>query len=326
MEPDALRALAAPRPVRSRDLHPFNGFYGHDAVLKRYAGRSVGTAAKLGIEHGLDLTGVVPDADRVLVPPVLLCLSEPRAGELAAALPRTDVIPIGPLIRYAAALAPAAPAGAGRRLVLVPAHSSDTVRAEFDTGAFLDAVAEYRAAFDDTVACLYWRDVLLGRDGAFRRRGIECATAGHLNDPAFLFRLLDILRDAAAVVTNEPGTHVAYAAALGLPVWIVPQAVGYVPRQDAAPDQLEALLRLRRPDGPADELRGAFGAPRAALSPEQIALLDRIAGLSLFRPPEQIAELFDRAEARFRAEVPAARRTTLRARAFARRVRSRILS
>ncbi|HET7568282.1 MAG TPA: hypothetical protein VFJ91_09845, partial [Gaiellaceae bacterium] len=242
-----------------------------------------------------------------------------------SAIPDAAAVAIGPLIRYAERLAPETATAGPRRLVLFPAHSFDAGTAEYEVAGLLDAVADHAASFDEVTACLYWPDVLAGRDEAYRALGVPCVTAGHRNDPAFLFRLLEILRGGAAVATNGVGTHVAYAALLGRPVWVVPQEVRYRPASErrTPADQQAALDLLNGGGGELTrEVARRFAEPRDALAPEQRDFVAAVAGDESVKAPEEIAELFRRAEALFADRFGVRRRVALRLAAAARRRRS----
>lgn len=310
LDPTRLRADSALRWRWSRELHPFNRFYGHDAVLKRYAGLPTKAVLKAAIEHGLTLDDTVPALDRRLALPVYLAQSERRAAAVARAMPSVDVMAIGPMIRYAQALAPTALRSPRRRVVLFPAHSIDTAEAKFDVGEFLKRSFEVRAGYDETVACLYWRDVQLGRHRDYLKAGLACTTAGHLGSEDFLFRLLKILESAALIVTNEPGTHLAYAVLIGVPVWLVPQRVDYAMTVRTPSEVLEA----RNQRGAAErvmELRRLFAEPLASPSEEQMAFVRELTGDEAVQTPDRLKQILSCAEASY-ARWPLSRRARLR--------------
>lgn len=325
IEERELVRLAADRPLVTRELHPFNAFYGHDWILKRYAGRSESSVLGAAVEHGLTLEEAISDLDRWLLLPTYLTFGRRRAHLVERALPGVEAIPIGPLIRYAAALHRPASESGGRRLLLFPAHSVQTGVAEFDADAFVAKVREYAEAFDETVVCLYWKDVLLGRAAAYRRHGLRCVTAGHLYDRRFLFRLLDLLRGATAVATNEVGTHVAYAVATERPTWIVRQSVDYRFMRGTASDQLAVAEAVRNESlEVASALERLFAEPRPSVSEEQRHFVAELAGVADFRSPEELQIILAHADERYIENVPRRRRVVHRVTASARGWRSRL--
>lgn len=321
-----LRRLARARPLVTREIHPFNAFYGHDWILKRYAGQPERSVLKGAIEHGVTLDDMLPDLDRRLKLPTYLAFGSRRARLVERELPGVEAVPIGPLIRYAEALHPARPGDDGRRLLVFPAHSIQTGVVEFDVDAFLSAVREYGAEFDEVVVCLYWKDVLLGRAEAYRKRGLRCVTAGHMYDRQFLFRFLDLLRAATAVATNEVGTHVPYAVLTGKPVWIVRQPLDYRFARGTAHDQRAAadLLRTRQPEL-LSTLADLFGRTVREVSAEQRRFVEDLVGVEHLRSPEELRAVLARAEERYAANVPRRRRVAHRATALGRAWRGRIV-
>jgi hypothetical protein len=318
LDESELRALAAERPNRTVEIHPFNAFYGHDRILKRYAGRPERRPLAAAVEHGLVVDDTVSSIERRLALPVHLTQSQYRADVVARAIPGVEAVPIGPMIRYVEALHPPPQLPGRDGVVLFPAHSVHTMDADYDVDELLRRTADYRSAFRDTTVCLYWRDVLLGRDAAYRAAGLACTTAGHMYDPLFLFRLLDILRRAAAVVTNEVGTHVAYAVLVGCPVWIVDQPVAYRESADTPDDQVAALDAFLAAPTTGD-LEKLFAAPTDAPTPDQRAAIASATGEPHMRTREELARILAGADARYLGERPLARRMVDTARSRARR-------
>ena len=320
-----LARLAADRPLLTREIHPFNAYYGHDWILKRYAGRPETSVLGASVEHGLTLEDTISDLDRRLLLPTYLTFGSRRARILEHALAGVETIPIGPMIRYASALhAPASEDGV-RRLLLLPAHSAQTSVTEFDADAFVAAVRDYGAAFDETVVCLYWKDVLLGRADVYRRHGLRCVTVGHMYDRRFLFRLLDLLRAATAVATNEVGTHVAYAVVTDRPAWIVRQRVDYRHTRGTARDQFAATQAFRNePPELVSTFERLFAEPGLHVSEAQRQFVAELAGVAHLRSPEDLRAILARAEERYVESVPRRRRARHRATATVRAWRSRL--
>jgi hypothetical protein len=273
-------------------------------VLRRYAGLDDRHALKLTIEHGLPLSSLVSDLDRKLALPLYLCQSSERAAAVEAQLPDVEAIPLGPLIQYAAAHERAREPEQSR-LLLFPAHSVRQAHAEYDVTLFLERTAEYRRQFESVAACLYWRDVQLGRAVEYERHGLSIVTAGHMHDPSFLPRLYNLLTSATSIATNEVGTHVVYAAVLDRPVWIVPQRVEYRYEADTPEDELRHAAEFNDAPPPyIAELQRLFAEPTVQLSASQRTLAKRLAGHEHCRSSKEIAGFIRRAEVLYAEQTP----------------------
>ena len=304
MNAEQLMDLARDRPQVTRELHPPSAFYGHAEALKRHAGLPARSRPKVAIAHGVGLTSYVWDVDAGARVPTYLCASPGHAQRYSeVASPGRVAVPIGPMILYAPAGAAAPP---GRTLVAFPAHSTHHVDAVYDVDRFAERLAGMRGDWDELRVCLYWRDVLRGAHRPYLERGFDCVTAGHIYDAGFLPRMRAILEGATTVISNEVGSFLFYAVALGRPVWLVDDDVSY---------RAESAEILRRDQADQDEWSGLSGAIRSAFSgrsdeptADQLAIVEKHAGLSSHRTPAEMAALLAEAEQRYRDWAPPLRR------------------
>jgi hypothetical protein len=317
MEAD-IRELARARRLITRELYPFNAFYGHADLLRRYAGVAGSRPLKAAIEHGQTLFPNPDDPDLATLLPRYFCSADGQARFFEQhALHGTSAIAIGAPILYARALAAPEPA-AVRRLVYFDAHSSDYATARYDVEATSARLTELRSEFDEVIVCLYWRDVLLGRAELYRSHGLRCVTAGHMFDPQFLFRLVEIISSATIVLTDRLGSHLLYALALDRPVWLEHSAVEY----ELAADAPRGTLGPPQEGEVFDRAWALFGRRVEQIEPDQRAFADELSGVAHFRAPEELAALINEAESAYRSETPAAWRLRLEAKAAARRLRN----
>lgn len=299
MTAEELERLARDRPQITRELHAPSAFYGHADALKRHAGLPSRARPKVAIAHGVG-SGHVWDVDASARVPTYLCASPHQARRYSEIASGDRVAePIGPMILYAQA--PPEPPSA-RRLVAFPAHSTHHVDAIYDVGRFADRLDEVRREWDEVQVCVYWRDVLRGAHRAYIERGFECVTAGHIYDRRFLDRLRKTLAGATSVISNEVGSFLFYAVAMGRPVWVVDDQVRY---------RAESAAVLRRDQADQDEwavlsetFRAAFAVERAEPTLEQIALVEEHSGVSHHREPAEMRELLAEAEQRYRRRTP----------------------
>jgi hypothetical protein len=84
--------------------------------------------------------------------------------------------------------------------------------------AFIAELKNLPSYFFPMKVCLYWRDIQLGRNKIYEKNGLEVVTAGHMNDPLFSYRLFDIFNEVEFLYTPIDGSHLFYAASMGLKV------------------------------------------------------------------------------------------------------------
>ena len=309
-----LRRLARPRRLLTRELHPFNAFYGHAEILRRYAGIAGSRPLKAALEHGPTFFQNVDDPDLATRLPRYFCAAPGQACFFEEhAFHRPRAVAIGAPILYARALAPPQPP-ADRRLVFFDAHSSHYATSRYDVAATAVRLEELRTEFDEVVVCLYWRDVLLGRAELYRSHGFRCVTAGHMFDERFLFRLVEIISSASIVLTHRLGSHLLYSVALDRPVWLERSAVDY----ELAGDAPRATLGPPKQGEVLQRATALFSRRVERVAPEQRAFADELCGVAHVPSPDELAGLLEEAEAAYRSETPARWRRRLEAAAAAR--------
>jgi hypothetical protein len=322
MSHDPLQGLARDRRLITPELHVSNDFYGHATILKRYTGISRSRSLKVAIEHGMNLSQWVWDVDLASPFGLFLCTSQARASAFKARA-STDkrALAIGPLIRY---LPPEEETERPRprRVLLIPMHSTHHVEASYDVAEFLSRGLEPYADRYDAQVCLYWKDVLRGAAGEYRRQGFECVTAGHIYDPEFLSRFRRILRGASAVVTNHVSTHLFYSVLEGKPVWHVEQPASWSAESNA-------ILARDLPAGDDPETGYTatgrlFADPRTAPTAEQREFVRRVTGVDQLRSAGELREILQAEERCYRERNQISVRAARRVRRLARNTSDRL--
>lgn len=311
-----IRELACPRRLVTRELSPFNAFYGHADILRRYAGISGSRPIKAAIEHGVSFAPNPHDPDLATHLPRYFCGGSAQARWFEEhASHGTSAVPIGSPIYYARALAgePSAPRD---RLVFFDAHSSHFATARYDVAAAARRLVPFRDDFAEVVVCLYWRDVVLGRAELYAEQGFETVTAGHMFDPSFLFRFVEIVSAASVVLTDNVGSHLLYALALDRPVWLEHVPVDY----DLAAGAPAGTLGPSFAGDVVLPVQSLFGRRVEWIEPGQRAFAEELLGAAQVHAPGELAARIAEAEEAYRSETPAHRRVQLEARAAARRL------
>lgn len=289
-----LSELCRDRELLTREVHAPNAFYGHDHVLRRYAGITGAEPLRVAIEHGIVFNDFMWHVDLMTRMPMFLCANQRRATMFESRT-RKRGIAVGPMILYAAAAVVERPRES--TLVAFPAHSTHHMSSVFDAEEFADTLERDGAAYQRVVVCMYWKDYLAGRARTYEQRGFTITTAGHMYDPGFLDRLVEILRGASAVVSNEVGTHLLYSVLLGRPVWLRRQQVGFEARSSHVHERDGGSIHEHPNTVRCIEL---FETPTTEITGAQREYVDEMTGRAQFRSPSEMRALLDEAAASYR--------------------------
>ncbi len=124
------------------------------------------------------------------------------------------VFAIGPFIHYASSLLSKKQIQSekkrlGKSILFFPAHSTPVIGMEFDINFLIKQIKKISKNYQTVRICLYWKDVLMGRDKVYKDAGFECVTAGHMLDPNFLPRLKSLIEisdlTAANIISSQTG-------------------------------------------------------------------------------------------------------------------------
>lgn len=297
MDEATLRGLAEDRPMSGPEIHPVNTFYGHAAIIKEYLGIDPGYPLKAMLEHAPSVQEYVWEVEEWSKLPLLLCASE-RYARYFNATNRggKTAVAIGPYPFYVTA-ADTGRKDPARTLLLFPKHSTHHILVEYDVEKYLRRIERLAGSFDRVVACLYWKDVLLGRDREYRRAGIELVTAGHMFDDGFLPRLMGIIAQADLVVSGHPGTDVSYSVLMGKPVVVVPSGEGAT----YADKELEARHKasLMQANEMQQTYARVFAEPLDAPTPQQVELVRNFCGVNNVMSPRELMDVIVQAEAMY---------------------------
>lgn len=288
-----IRVLSADRELATGELYEPNDYYGHAALLKHYAGYEPEYRIKASIEHGPTLTTYVWDKDVTAPLPAVLFPASYRQSVLQR-LTSKALFAVGSFISYAephvsSDVLRREKSRLGKTLVVFPYHSTHWLTAHFDVASFCATVQDMARDFDSVLVCLYWKDIQLGRDEAFRERGFECVTAGHMYDPLFLPRLRSILHLADVTASNQMGTHVGYSAALGVPHWFIstglsldnPHNVTFDPGVNHdLPPHVQEMTKI-------------FAERVAQVTPQQQTIIDTYWGTGELLSPAAMRDVFE---------------------------------
>jgi len=279
---EELYNLATDRPLSTPEIHSPNDFYGHATTLKKYAGLPEEYQIKAVIEHGAyGGTGHAWDVEVNAPLPSLFSFASARHLILKK---RTNkaLFSIGPMLSYAPHFLDADALNLekrrlGKNLLVLPAHSTHWIDANYDIHDYCKFLEKLEKDFDSIRICLGWKDVLRGQAEEYMRYGFECVTAGHMYDPLFLSRLKSIIELSTITVSFKLGTHIGYCILLGRPHYISKLKHQYTAANN---DILRRDVHdpIKTPYG--QEMIHTFGELRDDISFQQKELVERYWGLN----------------------------------------------
>jgi hypothetical protein len=192
---------------------------------------------------------------------------------------------------YAEVLAGPVQADARHGTLFFPGHSTHRVTSSADFEGMAEALTRLGSRFQPVSVCIYWRDQQLGRHRPFVDRGLPVVSAGHMYDPDFLFRLLDLLRRHRYAASNEAGSTLVYSVIAGCRFFLLSD---FAATRSGLPQDLQRDVSKRDPL--VDEIWAIFGEPSDEVTKGQKALVRALAGLDHVLTPEQLRNCFLAAE------------------------------
>jgi hypothetical protein len=259
-----------------------NDYYGIATNLKKYSGLPYSRSLDYAIEHGIDFYSDGSSYDIHSTARGILTFSKYREERLKKATPK-EIHCIGPYIHYAPHYLSnknleREKKRLGKNFLVFPAHSTPGVDSEFDIDKFCTYLKKISRGFDSVRVCLYWKDILMGRDKPYKKHGFECVTAGHIYDPMFLSRLKSIIEVSAMTATNGVGTHIGYCILMGKPVYYFKQEV-----------KLNKDLFFQNDD--TDPVTNAFSKFSQKINSKQIQIIDYYWGLKCVKTPKELKKI-----------------------------------
>ncbi len=258
---------------------PEQCWYGLDLALKQWAGLPPAIPVLLTTHHGIEL--MVEEMPTYIgnKNPIIVAREDYRklyqekygkqafrAGNSYVLYRRTNNIGLAPDARGTLAF---------------PAHSTHHITAEFDVDGYIGQLLALPEAFQPVSVCLYWKDILLGRDKLFRNRDIPVYTAGHMFDPLFHKTLYTILRNFRYTTSNNIlVSNAVLSLEMGQTSFYLGERLIYT-TEGADPnrqvrEQDEMSIFLASKDPLAQEYYELFPRYRPGMGPEDLAPCPRL--------------------------------------------------
>lgn len=278
-----LATLCADRPLKTKEIFQPNAFYGNDFVLKKYADMPQTYCLKLVIPHGTSTSeDYVWEAEVKAPLPAILCYSSHRE----AANRRTNkyiVYSTYPFV-YVVEMLSSQPKPERRGTMFFPTHSTHHVTAQMDFEAMAEELKQLDEQYQPVTVCVYWRDFNLGHHLPFQERGLSIVSAGHMHDPAFLFRFYHLCSVHRYSSSNLVGSSLFYSVKSGCSYFYLD--VGK-PSHVAEADILRRDTSSPSPSREA-ALKSLFGTPQPCTTAEQMKAVDYYLGAGYLESPQGV--------------------------------------
>jgi hypothetical protein len=210
-----LDRLCADRPLQTSEIFKPNGYYGIDAVFKRYAGLPRTYALKAVVPHGVHVgSQFVWDRERDAPVPVVFCYPSFRQYSYMKQTTKV-IIPSASPFLYVADLLQDQPQPERQGTIFFPVHSIKNVHVQMNFDLMAEQLSELNAEYQPVTVCIYWQDYLLGYHLPFQQRGLRTVSAGHRYDPDFLFRLFHLCSLHRYAAGNRIGSHLFLSVVAG---------------------------------------------------------------------------------------------------------------
>lgn len=287
--------IAGPQRFYCDEKYHGNIHYGISKVIKDYAG--IRGSLNCCIEHGVYFGNYVSEDEAIDSGfPKLLTFGQQRVEHLSK-VANVEVIPIGPYIHYAVPSLSEDDIKEikkknGNTLLVFPTHSIDRVDMEFDMELFIENIKKFQDEHDfkTVIVCLFYKDIMLGRDKDYENKGYQVVTAGYMDDPMFLNRLKSFILLSDYTISNDVGTHVGYCISLGKPHFIFNQTIK--PRPYTKND-LESVTTTFNSSAVKEkaQVKEVFSSYSSNITKEQIDIVDKYWGLSFLRDSKELNKL-----------------------------------
>ena len=291
-----LSRLCSDRPLRTNEIFAPNAYYGNDLILKEYAGLPPSYRLKVVIPHGLIMSeDFIWKAEAKAPLPAVLCYSSHRQCVYASRANKHVFHSAYPFV-YLVEMLKRDPAPERRGTIFFPAHSTHHVTAQMDFEAVAEKLLRLGTQYEPVTVCIYWRDFNLGHHTAFERRGLQIVSAGHMYDPAFLFRFYHLCSIHRHASSNSIGSSLFYSVKSGCSYFCLDSGtVSHIAEDHVLKRDVSSSEPARR-----DALESLFRTPRETTTAEQMEAVDYYLGIKYLKSPLELrrqlrhAELLDK--------------------------------
>lgn len=286
-----LDGLCAERALETRELFAPNAYYGNDLALKAYCGWPADRPLKVIIPHGVVFNrDYLWGAEVRASLPVVLAYPDYRIPAYRAGSRKLIVAGAAPFV-FVCRMMQRVPVPQRAGTLFFPAHSTHGVNAETDHHAIAARLSRLDQKYLPVRICIYWKDFLAGRHLPYADRGFEILSAGHMFDPAFMFRLYHLLSMHRFAASTTEGSYIFYAVQAGCIYFHLPGFdTRLQPRTEANRTEFCA-----HPE--AEAVLPAFLTETGEVSSKQAQIVETFMGARNIASPAALRKIFATAEA-----------------------------
>lgn len=213
---DCQKLCAEMNPFYS-DLTPNSSYYGIMHQIKKYAG--IDGFCSWNVEHGLYLGEYVENESLGKAIKGTITFSNERKKHLESRV-KKKIVTIGPYIHYVDDYYDAdkhyqVKEQLGTVLLVFPPHSTRNLQVAYDTEIFIDKLTKMGRNYDTVMVCMFFKDILFGRQKLYEDVGFKIVTSGHMYDYNFLSRQKEMIKLSDYTVSASVGTHIGYCLYMG---------------------------------------------------------------------------------------------------------------
>lgn len=279
------------------EIYRANSFYGISNCLRNYSNFNKKIFAC--VEHGLYFGNFINEYEAINSGlPAIVTFGKKRKEILKKMGCNKIIIEVGPYIYYSKSILSIGEikkekAKNGKTLLVFPSHSIDDSNTKFDTDYFINSIESIKEKYNynTVIVCLYYKDIELGRDDIYLKKGYKVVTAGRREDPNFLSRQRTIILLSDFVLSNSVGTHVGYSIALNKPHMIIKQSIKHDAKNKKGQQDIKNT-NLNSYKIQKNEVYKAFSEYNEVITKSQMDICNKYWGLNMVKTPEQLNNIF----------------------------------
>ena len=216
-EQEKIDILCSDRELVTNEIFTGNAFYGNDFIVKSYIGIKHDYALKFIIPHGIVLnSSQIWEAEEKSALPTIGCYQKSRYDFYRKNFYRKKhVMQIAAPYTYIPYIIKNIPSIHRKGTIFFPAHSTHHVTAVMNYERLSEFIENIDEKYHPVTICMYWRDINLGHDECFKKKGFRIVSAGHIFDKLFLFRLYYLCLQHEFSMSNSPGSHLFFSQYAG---------------------------------------------------------------------------------------------------------------